>query len=140
MGLRITYTSSLGKIAPKHLRGFFINWPKKPSPSVHLSLLQNSDHTVLAIDSRTGNVIGFITAISDGVLCAYVPLLEVLPEYRDQGIGRGLVKRMLKKLQGFYMIDLLCDASVQPFYQRLGMTKATGMLLRNYAKQSGLKR
>lgn len=140
MGLRITYTASLKGITPARLRGFFAGWPNEPSPRAHLSLLKKSDHVVLAIDPRTDCVIGFITAISDGVLCAYIPLLEVLPEYRSQGIGRELVKRMLKKLNGLYMVDLLCDKKTQPFYQRLGLAKATGMMIRNYSRQSGRKR
>ena len=32
-----------------------------------------------------GRVVGFVTAISDGVLSAYIPLLEVLPEYQGAG-------------------------------------------------------
>ncbi|MDP2808395.1 MAG: GNAT family N-acetyltransferase [bacterium] len=136
----MTYTSSLKGITPLMLRGFYEGWPQKPSPRTHLLLLKNSDHVVLAVDARTNKVIGFITAISDGVLCAYIPLLEVLPEYRKQGIGSELVKRMLKKLKGLYMIDLLCDKSVQPFYLRHGMAKATGMLIRNRAMQAGRKR
>jgi len=140
MGLAITYTSSVKRITPSKLRGFFAEWPEKPSPLTHLSLLRNSDHVVLAIDPQTKNAVGFITAVSDGVLCAYIPLLEVLPEYRNRGIGRELVRRMMNRLGKMYMVDLLCDPSVQPFYQRLGMTKATGMMLRNRARQSGGKR
>ncbi len=121
------------------LRGFFEGWPKKPSPRTHLLLLKNSDQVVLAVDERTNGVVGFITAISDCVLCAYIPLLEVLPEYRNQGIGRELVKRMLKRLKGLYMVDLLCDKSVQPFYLRHGMSKATGMMIRHRVMQSGRK-
>lgn len=121
------------------LRGFFEGWPKKPSPRAHLFLLKKSDHVVLAVDARENKVIGFITAISDGVLCAYIPLLEVLPEYRNQGIGSKLIKRMLKRLKGLYMVDLLCDKNVQPFYLRHGMSKATGMMIRNHTMQSGRK-
>jgi hypothetical protein len=36
------------------------------------------------------------------------------------------------------MIDLICDADVQPFYARLGMQPYTGMILRNYDRQSGM--
>ena len=32
---------------------------------------------------------------------------------------------------------LLCDPDVQPFYARLGLRPASGMLLRNYERQSG---
>ena len=35
------------------------------------------------------------------------------------------------------MIDLICDADVQPFYERLGMTRYSAMIIRNYDRQSG---
>jgi predicted N-acetyltransferase YhbS len=66
-------------------------------------------------------VVGFITAISDGVLSAYIPLLEVLKPYQGQGIGGRLVQRMLDQLNGYYMIDLLCDPELESFYARFGM-------------------
>lgn len=72
-----------------------------------------------------------------GVLSAYIPLLEVLPAYRGRGIGRELVRRLLEGLRGRYMVDLLCDPALQPFYARVGMRPATGMMVRNYARQSG---
>ncbi len=89
----ISYTDSLTGIEATNLRGFFVGWPNPPSPETHLRLLQNSDHIVLAVDEETGNAVGFITAISDGVLSAYIPCLEVLPAYRGRGIGQELVRR-----------------------------------------------
>ena len=81
--------------------------------------------------------VGFINAISDGVLSAYIPLLEVIEAYQGQGIGIELLHRMTHSLQHLYMIDLMCDEDLQPFYEKAGMNRATGMVLRNYAAQSG---
>jgi ribosomal protein S18 acetylase RimI-like enzyme len=133
----ITYTDSTAGVSPNNLRGFFVGWPNPPAPETHLRILNGSDAVVLALDDSTGAVVGFITAISDGVSCAYIPHLEVLPEYQGRGIGSELARRMLEKLGRLYMIDLLCDPDVQPFYTRLGMRPATGMLIRNYDRQSG---
>lgn len=83
-------------------------------------------------------VVGFITAISDGVSCAYIPLLEVLPAYQGQGIGTNLMTRLLARLREHYMIDLLCDPEVQPFYAKVGMQPAVGMCVRNYGYQAGI--
>lgn len=91
----------------------------------------------MAIDESTNQVVGFITAISDGVLSAYIPFLEVLPEYKKRGIGKELVNRMLKELNDIYMIDLCCDDDLVPYYDTFGMTKTNGMVLRNYKMQSG---
>ena len=133
----IRYTESLEGIEPQDLDGFFVGWPNPPSPETHLRLLNGSDHVVLAIDERAGRVVGFITAISDGVLSAYIPHLEVLPEYQGQGIGSELMRQMLNRLRDLYMVDLLCDEDIQPFYERLGMRRMLGMAVRNYDRQSG---
>ena len=134
----VHYTESLAGIDASQLAGgFFIGWPNPPSPETHLRLLQGSSHVVLAIDERTADVVGFATAISDGVLSAYIPLLEVLPEYQHQGIGQELMRRMIAALRSLYMIDLLCEPDLQPFYEQVGMRKADGMLIRNYDRQNG---
>ncbi len=133
----IHYRDSTQSIDPTQLQGFFVGWPNPPTPETHLRLLEGSDHIVLAVDDDTDRVVGFITAISDGVLCAYIPLLEVLPAYQGQGIGQELARRMIAKLREYYMVDLLCDPHLQPFYARLGLQPARGMLLRNYERQSG---
>jgi len=132
----ISYTVSVTGITVEQLGGFFVGWPDPPSPETHLRLLVNSDHFVLALDDTIGRVVGFVTAVSDGVLAAYIPLLEVLPAYQGQGIGSELVRRLLEKLRGLYAIDLICDPELQPFYERFGMKPYTGMILRNYEGQS----
>jgi ribosomal protein S18 acetylase RimI-like enzyme len=132
------YINSLEGITPEMLVGFFDGWPTPPNPETHLTLLKNSSKVVLASDKDTDRVVGFITAISDGVLSAYIPFLEVLPEFKNRGIGKELVHRMMTELAEIYMIDLCCDDDLVPYYEKLGMIKANGMLLRNYEKQSGI--
>ena len=114
-----------------------MGWKNSPSAETHLKLLRNSYKVILAINTETGNVVGFNTAISDGVLSAYIPFLEVLPKFKNRGIGPQLVKRMLKELEGFYMIDLICDPELEGFYKVFAMKRSIGMILRNYDKQSG---
>jgi ribosomal protein S18 acetylase RimI-like enzyme len=133
----ISYIDTLAGIRAEQLDGFFVGWPNPPSPATHLRILAGSYAVLLARDDATGAIVGFITAISDGVSCAYIPHLEVLPAYQGQGIGSELVRQMLERLRQIYMIDLICDADVQPFYARLGMQPYTGMILRNYDRQSG---
>ena len=132
----IRYADTSKGVSPKNLRGgFFQNWPNPPSPQTHLRIIENSDEVVLALDGP--EVVGFVTAVTDGVLCAHVPLLEVLPGYWGQGIGGELMRRMLAKFGDLYMVDLLCDPELQPFYASLGMRPAAGMMLRRYGNQSG---
>ena len=131
------YKTTIANIKTYQLQGFFVDWPNPPSPKTHLKLLQNSSKVVIAIDPSTNKVVGFITAISDGVLSAYIPLLEVLPEHQGQGIGQHLVEKMLEQLDNIYMIDLCCDEHLIPYYEKLGMFQSTGMVKRNYKMQAG---
>ena len=133
----IIYTDSLHGVTSEHLQGgFFVGWPNPPSPSTHYRILANSAAIVLA-RIADGTVVGFITAVSDQVSCAYIPHVEVLPAYQGQGVGSELVRRMVENLRHLYMIDLVCDPSLQPFYERLGMRAVVGMVVRNYDRQAG---
>ena len=133
----IEYHGDLARVSADDLKGFFAGWPHPPPSETHRQLLDGSSHFVVAVPEGSTQVVGYITAISDGVLSAYISQLEVLAEHRGRGIGSALVRAMLERLEGLYMIDLICDVDVQPFYERLGLTRWSGMILRNYAAQSG---
>jgi predicted N-acetyltransferase YhbS len=123
------YRSSVQGVEPDDLVGFFDGWPSPPSPEKHLAVLQGSSHVVLA--EEAGRVVGFVTAISDGVLAAYLPLLEVRREWRGRGVGSELVRRILAELEGLYMVDVVCDAHLVSFYQRFGLVPLAGLARRN---------
>ncbi len=125
----ITFRDGISGVTAEDLAGFFDGWPDPPSPAQHLALLRGSAHVVLA--RRGPAVVGFVTAISDGVLSAYIPLLEVRRAHRGRGIGRALVRRMLERLDHLYMVDLVCDPGLAPFYEPLGFTRLAGMARRN---------
>ncbi|MEG0386357.1 MAG: GNAT family N-acetyltransferase [Solibacillus sp.] len=134
----MVYKNNIDGISSTMLNGFFVDWPNPPNLQTHLKLLKNSSKVIIALDENTNQVVGFITAISDGVLSAYIPFLEVLPAYKNKGIGKELVKRMLQQLDDIYMIDLCCDDDLIPYYEKFCMIKSNGMLVRNYEMQSGI--
>lgn len=133
----ITYTHSISDICPDQLTGFFVGWPNPPTPDRLLAIFKGSSQVVLAIDTNSNRVVGFANAISDGVLSAYIPLLEVLPEYQKKGIGSELVRRILEMLEEYYMVDVVCDENLCPFYERFGLKPLLAMSRRNFEKQSG---
>jgi GNAT superfamily N-acetyltransferase len=125
----VEYLASADGVEPHQLTGFFEGWPSPPSPERHLALLRGSSHVVLARDA--GEIIGFVTAISDGTLAAYIPLLEVRREWRGKGVGTELVRRLLTQLADLYMVDVICDPDLIPFYERFGMVPLCGLGRRN---------
>ena len=128
--MNVVYTTDVTGVTAADLDGFFAEWPSPPSPERHLEVLRGSDCVVLASEGEKGRVVGFVTAISDGVLSAFIPLLEVLPEHRGRGIGSELVRRMLTELESYAMVDLVCDPELAPFYRRFEMVLLSGMSLR----------
>ena len=119
------------------MTGFFVDWLRQPTPEAHLDILHRSANVIVAIDQESDRVVGFVTAISDGVLSAYISLLEVLPEYQGRGIGSELMRRLLEQLKGLYMVDVLCDPDVQAYYARFGMQRSQGMCIRRYDRIPG---
>ncbi len=127
MAVDVVYSNDATELTPAELEGFFVDWPTPPSPERHLEILRGSEHVVLAREGDEGRVVGFVTAISDGVLSAFIPLLEVLPRRQGEGIGSELVRRLLAELDGLYMVDLMCDAELEPFYRRFDLIPLSGM-------------
>ncbi|MBA2443526.1 MAG: GNAT family N-acetyltransferase [Rubrobacter sp.] len=135
----VLYSHTLEGISAAQLSGgFFEGWPDPPSPETHLRILGGSGEVILAVDEESDAVVGFTAAVTDGVLCAHITLLEVLPKYRGRDVGRGLVERMLGRMERLYAVDVTCEPDLRPFYASLGLRPTAGMVLRRYANQSGL--
>lgn len=129
------YKKDLTDVTPDMLKGFFVGWPNPPSETRFYDMLVGSKYVWLAIEDD--KVVGFVNAVSDGVLSAYIPLLEVLPAYQNQGIGTALMKKMIETLNHLYMIDLACDNDKVSYYESLGFHGFNCMGLRNYENQNG---
>ena len=129
IAMAIAYTTDLAGVREEHLQGFFEGWPSPPTtgktsrhPSAQLPVGDRPR-------GRRAHVVGFANAISDGVLSAFIPLLEVLPSHRNRGIGSELVRRLLDELGDLYSIDVVCDEELRPFYERFGMQPLLAMAL-----------
>lgn len=138
------YQTHLNNITSDQLKGFFVGWPNSPTEAGLLQILQSSAYIVLAIkegnghntqDEQGSRVVGFVNALSDRLQSAYIPNLEVLPDYQGQGVGKELMKRLLNQLNHLYMIDLCCDETLTAYYEGLGFQKVAGMIRRNYSQQ-----
>ena len=100
--MEITYTTDLAGIGPEDMDGFYVGWTSPPANGERVEILRRSTHAVIAMD-RT-KVVGFVNAISNGHM-AYIPLLEVLPEYQGRGIGTEMVKRVIAEIGEQYGVD-----------------------------------
>lgn len=136
MNNNIIYLTSFEDINQFIFTGFFVGWSNKPKMETLKQILLQSNYKVIAIDTTNNTIVGFIYAVTDNFLSAYIPLLEVLPQYQKNGIGTKLIDSLLNKLSEFYMIDLSCDTNMVQFYKKKGFQKGNAMFKRNYNKRN----
>lgn len=129
--INATILDTVDDVDAHDLEPFFVGWPHPPAPAERLEILRAADEVAIA-RSVDGTVVGFATAITDGRFAAYIPLVEVLPTHQHAGVGSRLVRALLGRLRRCYMIDVVCDDDVVPFYERLGGQRLDAVAWRNY--------
>lgn len=82
--------------------------------------IRNSSYCVSAYDD--GKLVGFARALSDGVMYAAVYDVIVHPNYRRQGIGKGLVQDITNQCKeaGVFSVHLFAAEGTELFYNKLG--------------------
>lgn len=68
--------------------------------------------------------------VSDGIIVGYITGLIVHPDYRNRGIGRDILQKLIEKCKQSYLaIQLLATDDSITFYQRLGFQVFTSGLI-----------
>lgn len=74
-------------------------------------------------------LVGFARAISDGATNAYISTVAVLPDYRRQGIGREMIRRLLAGRDGL-TFALHSRKEAKRFYAECGFLETEDMFRR----------
>ena len=70
-------------------------WQQRVSDSEKFKrMIENTSRTVVAVDDA--RIVGFARALCDEVSNGYISMLAVAPDCRGQGIGRELVRRLIR--------------------------------------------
>ena len=124
-------------IIASELDCFFQNWKSPPSSEIRPKVLDGSDLIVTAREND--KLVGFLTAISDGAMHAFISLLEVLESHQGKRIGSELLKLAISHLRRYYDIVLITDPDRGAFYKELGFREVYGMHIRDFAYGRGSK-
>ncbi|MGF7030728.1 GNAT superfamily N-acetyltransferase [Paenibacillus mucilaginosus] len=99
--------------------------------------LARSVHAVVA--EAEGRVVGMGRIVGDGAMYFYIQDVAVLPGYRERGVGRAIVERLLAYIranryeQGLAFVGLFASPGKEGFYERFGFRDhspgMTGMFL-----------
>ena len=128
-----TYTNSISDLNDSDLAGFLAHWDFEPPAGTLFQMLHQSTEIILARDTASATLCGYIAALSDGVACAYISALEVRLEYQHRGIGTSLLNQMVERLDVFG-VYLSCAPTVVPFYEATGFTQGVSMSRRKHLR------
>ena len=118
------------RIIPNELECFFQDWKSPPSLKIKGKFLDGADLIITAREN--GKLIGFLTAISDGAMHAFITLVEVLKTHRGKGVGTHLMKLAVSHFKGYYDIVLITDPDKGTFYKKFGFNEIYGMHIRDF--------
>ncbi len=95
------------------------NWGKRVAdPVVFKELVARSQLALVAeID---GQVVGFLRALTDGILSGCIPMVVVAGERRGQGIGSALVRTAMGEKPEITGVLRAGRDGVSAFYEKLG--------------------
>src|SRR5512137_598880 len=131
--MQITYTF-ITEPTPEQVQGVLglyrlQGWwghPTDHDPQLAEAVIRGSHCFVIA--SHEGRLVGMGRTISDRASDAYIQDLIVHAEYRGKGIGTGMVKELVGRLQsdGLGWIGLVAEAGTWDFYRRIGFSEMPG--------------
>jgi predicted N-acetyltransferase YhbS len=86
-------------------------------PEKFRKMLEHTNRTVLAVDGS--RIVGFARALCDEVSNGYISMVAVASDRRGQGIGRELVRQLIKEDAGITWI-LRAGQGSSAFWERVG--------------------
>lgn len=121
--VRVRYRSTKSLPRAEVLRLYrSVQWSAARKPD-HLMRALKSSHSVVTAWVK-GSLVGLGNALSDGSLVVYYPHMLVLPEFQGRGIGRELMKRLMRRYRGFHQHILIAEAKAVSFYRKCGFKRA----------------
>ena len=70
-------------------------------------------------------LVGVGRALADGVDCAYICDIAVLPSHQGTGLGKQIVGRLVELSRGHRKVILYAVPGKEPFYRKFGFKRMT---------------
>jgi GNAT superfamily N-acetyltransferase len=103
-------------------------WKDSYDPSLLKDMIIGSFAFAVVVDTSRGKAIGMGRVLSDGISDAYIQDLIILPDYRNNGLGKKLVNFLIKKCltHGIVWIGVIAEPGSENFYNKFGFKQMMG--------------
>lgn len=100
-------------------------WLKEHDPAHIPGLVRGSYAFAVATVGDSGPAVGMGRVISDGIADAYIQDLVVLPQWRGRGVGRMIVRALLRFCysRNITWIALIAEPGSEDFYTGIGFVR-----------------
>jgi predicted N-acetyltransferase YhbS len=93
-------------------------WQHRVSdPEKFRRMMENTNRAIVVVDDS--HVVGFARALCDEVSNGYISMVAVAADRRGQGIGRELVRRLIKEDAGITWV-LRAGRGSERFWEKMG--------------------
>lgn len=120
----LTWTDQLAGIDWSELSALYLAAPLgHKSPANLQTVFTNSMFRCFV--SENGKLVGVGRVLADGVDCAYVCDIAVLPSHQGTGLGKEIVSHLVGLSRGHRKILLYAVPGKEGFYRKLGFKRMT---------------
>ena len=112
-------------------------WQESPEARAVIPAMIRGSYCFMVARSLNGKIVGMARVISDGFSDAYIQDVVILKNFRGQGIGKELVRRLtqLCVTRKIGWIGLVAEPGTQGLYEELGYGPLVGYQPMLYGKR-----
>jgi len=95
-----------------------VGWKTAEYPNRLYSAIKNSEYVMSVWNND--ELIGLISAISDGAINVFITYLLVKPEYQKRGVGKIMMNDFCKHFKGYGRRILSTELDKEKYYNKFG--------------------
>ncbi len=120
--MEITWSNTLDGIDWSELEALYKAAPLGNKNAIDLeTVFTNSRYCCFALEDK--RIIGAGRVLADGVDCAYLCDVAVLPQFQGTGLGKKIVNRLVVSAEGHKKIILYVVPGKEVFYRKFGFRR-----------------